>query len=67
MSPATANILRHFRFDHLPAELQPISAACGELAHTMAEVLPDDDEVLAGLRHLLEAKDAFVRAAVAPR
>jgi hypothetical protein len=30
----------------------------------MIDALPDDPELSAGLRHLLEAKDAFVRAAI---
>jgi hypothetical protein len=62
MHPSTEQILRHFRFDHLPGYLQAISGPCAVLATMMANDLPEDPEVTAGLRHLLEAKDCFVRA-----
>ncbi|MGP3918708.1 hypothetical protein [Nonomuraea sp. 10N515B] len=47
--------------EHLPA----ISKPCHDFAATMIDALPDSPELLTGLRRLLEAKDAFVRAAVA--
>lgn len=62
--PATTAILRHFRWDHLPAQLQEISRPIGELAHAMVDRLPDGPELTAGLRKLLEAKDCMVRAAL---
>lgn len=41
-----------------------ISDSCFELAWDMFEQLPDGPELTAGLRKLLEAKDAFVRASL---
>ena len=62
--PGTTHLLRYFEYAHLPAHLQPVSAACGGLAQQMAAALPDGPELTAGLRKLLEAKDCFVRAAL---
>jgi hypothetical protein len=65
MTNQTLPILRYFSFDHLPeGDLRHASMLCADLAHTMAEVLPMSPELSAGLRHLLEAKDCFVRAAL---
>lgn len=64
MHPATAAILLYFEYVHLPAHLQEISRPIGELAKDLAEKLPENAEVTAGLRKLLEAKDCFVRAAL---
>ncbi|TDE40508.1 hypothetical protein E1295_31920 [Nonomuraea mesophila] len=63
--PSTVAIARWFEYEHLPLHLQDISEDCHDLAVAMIEALPDDPELVAGLRKLLEAKDAFVRAAVA--
>jgi hypothetical protein len=57
-------ILRYFEWKHLPTHLQEVSAPVGALAETMACYLPQNAETSAGLRKLLEAKDAFVRAAL---
>lgn len=62
--PATVQILRHFDYDHLPVHLGLVSREVGALAHKMAAELPDGPELTTGLRKLLEAKDALVRAAV---
>lgn len=62
--PGTVGLLRFFAWEHLPAHLQPVSQACGRLATEMVAVLPDGPELTTGLRKLLEAKDAFVRAAL---
>lgn len=62
--PATAGVLRHFRFEHLPERLQAISRPCGELALAMANALPEGPDLTCGLRDLLAAKDNFVRAAL---
>lgn len=62
--PATQQLARWFTFDHLKENLRPPSAACAELAQEMIGTLSDGPELSAGLRHLLEAKDAFVRQAV---
>ena len=58
-------LLRWFGGDHLPAPLQAVSAMCAELAEQVDTLLPESDEKTAGLRHLLEAKDCFVRARLA--
>lgn len=60
-------ILAFFAYAHLPERLQAISRPLGEVALEMAEVLPQGPEVAAGLRKLLEAKDCFVRAALAQK
>lgn len=62
--PSTTHLARYFAYDHLPERLQEISRPCGELAEAMIDALPDGPELTAGLRKLLEAKDAFVRAAL---
>jgi hypothetical protein len=67
MHPATTAILRYFEYDHLPPHLQAVSQPVCEVAHRMATELPEGPEVTAGLRKLLEAKDAFVRAALPPK
>lgn len=54
-------ILRFFKYEHLPPHLQEASKPFCDLALQMAEVA-NSAEVGAGLRHLLEAKDCFVRA-----
>ena len=58
-------LLRWFAHDHLPAPLQGVSAMCADLAEQVDTLLPESDEKTAGLRHLLEAKDCFVRARLA--
>lgn len=63
MHPATAEILKHFSYDHLPENLQEYSEPICRLAKRFAEEL-DGPELTAGLRKLLEAKDCFVRAAL---
>ncbi len=60
--PGVVGLVRFFRFSHLPANLQPKSAACSALVVTMLRELEDGPELTAGLRKLLEAKDCFVRA-----
>lgn len=57
-------ILRHFRWEHLPAHLQAVSKPFGELAEVLAEYLPPGPETSVALRKLLESKDAAVRAAL---
>ena len=70
MTAAQERLLTYFASAHLPAHLQRVSTPCGDLAYQMVEVLESvdqasADEVTAGLRKLLEAKDCFVRAALA--
>lgn len=53
--------MKYFAYQHLPAHLQEVSKPIGDLATLMDESLPDGAEKSAGLRKLLEAKDALVR------
>ncbi|MEG1971495.1 MAG: hypothetical protein RR101_15395 [Burkholderiaceae bacterium] len=64
--PATAALLPFFEYGHLPPHLAEVSQPFHDLAHNLAEH-PDMNgpEVTVGLRKLLEAKDAAVRAMVA--
>lgn len=57
-------ILRYFETGHLPENLAAVSEPFAMLALTMVRTLPKGPEVSAGLRHLLEAKDCAVRAAL---
>ncbi len=63
--PATKQLLRWFDHGHLPDHLQQVSAPVRRLAYEMVDRLDDGPELSAGLRKLLEAKDCFVREAVA--
>ncbi len=63
MHPATEQILRWFRSDHLKPELREVVEPFAKLAADIAARF-DGPEVSVGLRKLLEAKDATVRAAV---
>lgn len=65
--PATQHFAPLFEYAHLPQHLQQVSVDCAILADSMLRRLPDGPELSAGLRKLLEAKDCFVRAAVAAR
>ncbi len=64
MHPNVRALLKHFSYAHLPPELQKVSRPVCELAEDMAHQL-DGPELTAGLRKLMEAKDCFVRAALA--
>lgn len=57
-------ILRWFRYEQLPAHLQPTSKLFSDLAHAVARDLPENDESRECLRKLLEAKDCAVRARI---
>ena len=57
-------ILKNFAYAHLPVHLQAVSKPYGELAYKMAHEGKDTQEVTAGLRKLLEAKDCAVRSLV---
>lgn len=67
LHPTTKALLGFFSYGHLPeGPLRDTSQKCCELAFDMA--LNSDlggAELTAGLRKLLEAKDCFVRAALA--
>jgi len=58
----TSQILKYFTYEHLSENLKMVSRPVCELAVEMELLLPDGPEKSAGLRKLLEAKDAFVRA-----
>lgn len=67
MNPAHGRMLRYFRFEHLPQELQNISIPLCDIAREITRLCEnsvDPAEVTVGLRKLLEAKDCFVRAMV---
>lgn len=55
-------IMKFFEYDHLPDRLKNVSKACADLAQVMVRTTPRSSELTVGLRKLLEAKDAFVRA-----
>lgn len=57
-------ILRFFRYMHLPPHLQIYSEPFARLARWMVDTLPRNAERTVALRKLLEAKDAGVRAAL---
>lgn len=61
------HILRFFHYAHLPPELQERSRPFCELARVIIDTTERNPERTVALRKLLEAKDAFVRAAVAGR
>jgi hypothetical protein len=58
--------LRYFAYEHLPIALQQVSRPLAEIAQQMDALLPNGPEKSVGFRKLLEAKDAFVRAALPP-
>jgi hypothetical protein len=61
---STQQIAQFFEYSHLPSRLQEISAPLCEVAEQMIRNCPDSPELTFGLRQLLLAKDAFVRAAL---
>ncbi|WP_432041402.1 hypothetical protein [Streptomyces cadmiisoli] len=62
LHPAVAQMLRNFRYDHLPAALQEVSRPFHDLAHRIAETLTGP-EVTKGLDSLWAAKNWAVLAA----
>ncbi len=63
--PAVAEIARWFEWAHLPPDLAALSSSVDELAAEMIDAGLYGPELTTGLRKLLEAKDCFVRAAIA--
>jgi hypothetical protein len=59
-------MLKFFKFDHLRADLQPVSQRFAELAAQLVAVVPEGPERTVSLRKLLESKDAAVRAVAIP-
>jgi hypothetical protein len=63
--PTSPEILRYFEYAHLPAGIMmDTSRAFHAQAQRIVTTLPSSVERSAALRHLLEAKDAAVRAAM---
>lgn len=60
--PATAALLRNFRYDHLPEHLKAVSRPFHDLAHLLAETL-SGPEVTRALGDLWDAKNWAVVAA----
>lgn len=64
--PDTEPLLRWFDNEHLPpGRARAMSGLLGAMATQVANALTDGPELSAGLRKLLEAKDCFVRQAIA--
>jgi hypothetical protein len=59
-------MLKFFAYAHLRADLQEVSRPFAELAEHIVATVPAGPERTVGLRKLLEAKDATVRAAAIP-
>lgn len=59
-------MLRWFEYEHLPEDLQKVSAPFCELAESMCRIVAPGPERTVALRKLLEAKDAAVRAKLSP-
>ena len=57
-------LLKWFKQEHLPKNIQYIGHWCEQLAVKIDTALPESAEKTAGLRKLLEAKDCFVRALI---
>ncbi|MEJ9080762.1 hypothetical protein WKY82_20300 [Gordonia malaquae] len=63
--PATEHLLSLFEMRRTDsADLDAIYAGFTQLAHDVANRLPDGPELTTGLRKLLEAKDCCVRQAI---
>ena len=54
-------------YPHSPEDQRQIAVDCLYLAARMDNALPEGPEKTVGLRKLLEAKDAFLRAAIEAR
>jgi hypothetical protein len=60
-------IMKYFKYEHLPDNLQAVSKPFSDLARYIHDEISTNDlaEKTTALRKLLEAKDAAVRAALA--
>ena len=59
--------IQFFKYDHLPHnKMREISQQVANLAKYLEENIPETAEKSAGMRHLLEAKDCFVRSVIEP-
>ena len=61
---AGVDIMKYFRFAHLPEALQAHSRRFAELAAHVCDTIKPSAERTVALRKLLEGKDAAVRAAL---
>lgn len=61
----TRSIMRWLENSHLDGSRAVIVEDCRRLALRMLDRLPDDPELVVGLRHIVDAKDCFVRTDVA--
>lgn len=61
---ATNNLMKYFKYDHLPPKLQEVSKKFAELAEYIDGNIPQSAESTVALRKLLEAKDCAVRASL---
>jgi len=57
-------IMKYFKYEHLPAHLQEVSRPFCELAERLDKSLSQSAEKSVALRKLLESKDAAARAAL---
>lgn len=63
--PSIGNVLKYFRFKHLPPGLREPSETFAQAALAMVSLRGlQGTEATVGLRKLLESKDCFVRAAL---
>ncbi|WP_017585494.1 hypothetical protein [Nocardiopsis ganjiahuensis] len=60
----TNDMLKYFKYEHLPAHLKHVSRPFADLAHWVHHSLPAGAETTTAMRKLLEAKDCAVRAAL---
>lgn len=57
-----SQLLKYFKYDHLPQRLKLISKPFCELAEQMSAELPANEEREMAIRKLLESKDCAVRS-----
>lgn len=67
LHPAEEQLMRFFAYDHLPENLQRVSAPFLRTAIHIVNSAQPSAETTTALRKLLEAKDCAVRAALPPR
>lgn len=60
----TNPVMKYFDYAHLPNHLQAVSKPICDIARKYNDMLPNSPEKSVGLRKLLEAKDALVRASL---
>jgi hypothetical protein len=63
--PSTTAVAQWLDTEHLPEHLAAVARPFETLAAGLLEQVPDSPELTVALRHLLDAKTAAVRCAVA--